>query len=221
MSETLEKETTTEEQEENFSNPFNSESEKTEEILEEASEFEKQVNILDPVALSKEVVLVHPETGESKTFIQKELAFIPKTRLLSLVATTLRMASDQDGNIGDVISDTFGGVNELINQGVAPEDAESFAANQFLDVILRLVEIAPDFLDQLYLLVLNVKQKDRQWALAALEVIDDEQGIEILDTAIAQNGDALKNFFDKHLRKVANRVSNVIAEAPEKDTAQA
>jgi hypothetical protein len=187
----------------------------------EESEFQKQIDVLDPVALAKEVTLKHPETGEEKTFIQKELAFIPKTRLLSLVATTLRMASDQDGgNVGDIISDTFGGVNQLISQGVDPEDAESFAANQFLDVILRLVEIAPDFLDQLYLLVLNVKQKDRQWVLAALEVIDDEQGIEILDTAIAQNGDALRNFFDKHLRKVANRVSTVVA-TPEKDTAQA
>ena len=186
----------------------------------EESDFEKQINLLDPVALAKEVTLKHPETGEEKTFIQKELAFIPKTRLLSLVATTLRMASDQDGNVGDVISDTFGGVNQLISQGVDPEDAESFAANQFLDVILRLVEIAPDFLDQLYLLVLNVKQKDRQWVISALEVIDDEQGIEILDTAIAQNGDALRNFFDKHLRKVANRVSTVVT-TPEKDTAQA
>jgi hypothetical protein len=215
LSDTLEKEVSSKE-EENFSNPFESDTK----VNSEADEFEKQVNILDPVALSKEVTLTHPETGETKVFIQKELAFIPKTRLLSLVATTLRMASDEDGNVGDVISDTFGGVNELINQGIAPEDAESFAANQFLGVILRLVEIAPDFLDQLYLLVLNVKQKDRQWALTALEVIDDEQGIEILDTAIAQNGDALKNFFDKHLRKVANRVSNVMAEAPEKDTAQ-
>lgn len=189
-------------------------------VKSEESDFEKQIDILDPVALAKEVTLKHPETGEEKTFIQKELAFIPKTRLLSLVATTLRMASDQDGNVGDIISDTFGGVNQLINQGVDPEEAESFAANQFLDVILRLVEIAPDFLDQLYLLVLNVKQKDRQWVIAALEVIDDEQGIEILDTAIAQNGDALRNFFDKHLRKVANRVSNVIP-TPEKDTEQA
>jgi hypothetical protein len=190
-------------------------------VKEEKSDFEKQIDVLDPVALAKEVTLKHPETGEEKTFIQKELAFIPKTRLLSLVATTLRMASDQEGggNVGDIISDTFGGVNELISQGVDPQEAESFAANQFLDVILRLVEIAPDFLDQLYLLVLNVKQKDRQWVIAALEVIDDEQGIEILDTAIAQNGDALRNFFDKHLRKVANRVSTVVP-SPEKDTAQ-
>jgi hypothetical protein len=187
----------------------------------EESDFQKQIDILDPVALSKEVTLKHPETGEEKTFIQKELAFIPKTRLLSLVATTLRMASDDDGgNVGDIINDTFGGVNSLISQGIDPEDAESFAANQFLSVILRLVEIAPDFLDQLYLLVLNVKQKDRQWVIAALEVIDDEQGIEILDTAIAQNGDALRNFFDKHLRKVATRVSTVVTN-PEKDTAQA
>lgn len=215
MTDTVEKEFEKEELEEELP------SEPVIEVEEEKSEFEKQMDILDPVALAKEVTLKHPETGEEKTFIQKELAFIPKTRLLSLVATTLRMASDQDGgNVGDIITDTFGGVNQLISQGVDPEDAESFAANQFLDVILRLVEIAPDFLDQLYLLVLGVKQKDRQWVIASLEVIDDEQGIEILDTAIAQNGDALRNFFDKHLRKVANRVSTVVTN-PEKDTAQA
>lgn len=212
MTETVEKEFEKEELEKELPS-------RPQEKAAQESDFEKQINVLDPVALAKEVTLTHPETGEEKTFIQKELAFIPKTRLLSLVATTLRMASDQDGNVGDIISDTFGGVNQLISQGVDPEDAESFAANQFLDVILRLVEIAPDFLDQLYLLVLNVKQKDRQWVLAALEVIDDEQGIEILDTAIAQNGDALRNFFDKHLRKVASRVSTVVTN-PEKDTAQ-
>jgi len=191
-------------EEEVVSNPFG------EVASEEVSEFEKQVNILDPVALAKEVVLVHPATGESKTFIQKELAFIPKTRLLSLLATTIRAASNnEDGNIGDILTDMFGGVNTLIAQGVDAEDAESFATNQFLDIILRLVEIAPDFLDQLFLLVLNVKSKDRQWAIDALEVVDDEQGIEILDTAIAQNGEALKDFFGKHLKKVAQRVQKV------------
>jgi hypothetical protein len=182
------------------------------------TELEKQVNILDPVAFAKEVTLTHPSTGEEKTFIQKELAFIPKTRLLSLVATTLRAASDSDGNVGEIVNDVFGGVNDLISQGVDPEDAESYATNQLLDILLRLVEIAPDFLDQLFLLVLGVKSKDRQWVIDSLEVIDDEQGIEILDTAIAQNGDALKDFFDKHLRKVLARVQNIAG--VEKDTGQ-
>jgi hypothetical protein len=176
---------------------------------EEKSDFEKQVEILDPVSNEVTVTLVNPHTGDSKDFTQKELAFIPKTRLLSLVATTLRAASDQDGNIGEVVSDMFGGVNDLIAQGVDPADAESFATNQFLDVILRLVEIAPDFLDRLYLLVLNVPKKDTQWVMEALEVIDDEQGIAILDTAIAQNAEALKSFFDTHLRKIMNRVQGM------------
>ena len=191
------------------------ESPATETVVEEApksdelSDFDKQVNLLDTVASEVTVTLTHPTTGESKEFTQKELAFIPKTRLLSLVATTLRAASDQDGNIGEVVSDMFGGVNDLIGQGVDPDDAQSFATNQFLDVILRLVEITPDFLDQLYLLVLGVKAKDRQWAVDSLEIIDDEQGVAILDTAIAQNGEALKSFFDLHLRNVATRVQNL------------
>jgi len=187
-------------------------------VKDELSDFEKQVAILDTVSNEVTVTLVHPVTEETKDFIQKELAFIPKTRLLSLVATTLRAASDSDGNIGEVVSDMFGGVNNLIGQGVDPEDAESFATNQFLDVILRLVEITPDFLDQLYLLVLGAKPKDRQWVVDSLEVIDDEQGVAILDTAIAQNGEALKSFFDQHLRKIATRVQTLAAS--EKATAQ-
>lgn len=177
---------------------------------EEKNEFEKQVDILDDKAAVVEVTLTHPYSGEEKTFTQKELAFIPKTRLLSLVATTIRAASDQDGeNIGDVLGDIFGGVSSLVSQGVDVEDAEAYATNQFLTIILRLVEITPDFLDQLFLLVLGVKNKDRQWAIDALETIDDEQGTEILDTAIAQNGEALRNFFDQHLRKVMNRIQTV------------
>lgn len=206
----------TEEKEVKNTNPFDEES--SEEIV---SGIEKEINVLDPTPNVKEVVLTHPVTGETKTFNQKELAFIPKTRLLSLVATTIRAASDSDngnGNVGDLVSDMFGGVNDLIGQGVDQQDAENYATNQFLEIIIRLVEIAPDFLDQLYILVLNVKPKDRQWVIDSLEIIDDEQGIDILDTAIAQNGDALKDFFNKHLRRVANRAQTIWA--TEEDTAQ-
>ena len=187
-------------------------------VNDEVSDFEKQVEILDTVSSEVTVTLTHPVTGETKDFTQKELAFIPKARLVSLLATTIRAASDNNGNIGEVITDMFGGVNDLIAQGVDPDDAESFATNQLLDVILRLVEITPDFLDQLYLLVLGVKPKDRQWVVDALKVIDDEQGIAILDTAIAQNGEALRTFFDTHLRKIVTRVSSLVAS--EKDTEQ-
>ena len=110
---------------------------KVEEVEAKPEELESQIDLLDPVALVEEVTLTHPGTDESKTFIQKELAFIPKTRLLSLVATTIRAAADQEGqgNIGDIVSDMFGGVNDLIAQGVDPTDADSFAANQFMDII--------------------------------------------------------------------------------------
>lgn len=184
----------------------------------EKSDFEKEIDVLDTVSKEVTVTLTHPVTGESKDFIQKELAFIPKAKLLSLVATTLRSASDQNGNIGEVVTDMFGGVNDLIAQGVDPADAESFATNQFLDVVLRLVEVSPEFLDRLYLLVLGVSKKDAQWVIDSLEVIDDEQGITILDTAIAQNGKALKDFFVEHLPRVGKRVQSLAA--TEEDTEQ-
>jgi hypothetical protein len=208
MPETLEKTETN-------TNPFD------EDVEAEVSQLETEINILDSVSDVKEVTLTHPVTGEQKTFTQKELAFIPKTRLLSLVATTIRAASEsENSNVGDLISDMFGGVNDLVSQGVALEDAENYATNQFLEIILRLVEVAPDFLDQLYLLILNVKPKDRQWVVDALEVIDDEQGVEILDTAIAQNGDALRDFFNTHLRRVASRAQTIWATPEGEDTAQ-
>jgi hypothetical protein len=208
MPETLEKTETN-------TNPFD------EDVETEISQLETEINILDSVSDVKEVTLTHPVTGEQKTFTQKELAFIPKTRLLSLVATTIRAASEsENSNVGDLLSDMFGGVNSLVSQGVDLEDAENYATNQFLEIILRLVEVAPDFLDQLYLLILNVKPKDRQWVVDALEVIDDEQGVEILDTAIAQNGDALRDFFNTHLRRVANRAQTIWATAEGEDTAQ-
>lgn len=200
---------------------------KVDAVKEANDKIEEEVLILDTVSAVKTVELTHPVTGETKTFEQKELAFIPKTRLLSLIATTIRAASEsENSSVGDVINDMFGGVNDLIGQGVAKEAAENYATNQFLEIILRLVEVAPDFLDQLYLLVLNVKPANRQWVIDSLEVLGDEQGIEILDTAIAQNGEALRDFFDKHLRRVATRAQTIWAteepeaENPLEDTAQ-
>jgi hypothetical protein len=201
-------------------NPFDAAVEKPDSVDTAESTLEDEINLLDPTADVVEVTLVHPVTGETKTFKQKELAFIPKTRLLSLVATTIRAASEsENSSVGDLVNDMFGGVNDLIAQGVDAQDAENYATNQFLEIIVRLVEVAPDFLDQLYLLVLNVKPKDRQWVIDSLEVIDDEKGIDILDTAIAQNGDALKDFFNKHLRRVATRAQTIWA-TDEEDTAQ-
>jgi hypothetical protein len=180
---------------------------KDEEVAEEEAKVDEELEILDPVAKAVERTLTHPD-GSEKTFIQHELAFLPKLRFLRLLSGTIRVAAaNEQGGVGAFISDALGSVQDGIGTG------------EFLETLLKLVELVPDFIDEAYVMALNVKPEDQLWATEALEQIDDELGMDILDTFITQNGKALRNFFTQRLAKAGQRLTQTVG--PIEDTEQA
>lgn len=181
---------------------------KKEEAAEEAiKELEEQIEVFEPRTSPVKRVLVHPETGDKKEFIQQELGYMAKLRFFRLVSGTLRIAAERDGNS---VSDTVSGViegNEL--------SVDSFGGSGFLETILYLVELSPDFMENLYVLSLNVKPKDDKWVREAFETLNEDEGLDILELFVEQNGKSIKNFFVKRLRGVGQKIQATIADDPE------
>jgi len=179
------------------------------ELAAKEKELDEQIKVFEPIALVVEREITHPD-GTKKVFIQKEFSFMTKIRFLRLLSGTVRLAAEAGGtSVAGVIQDTFGDMQDLLNQGIDVNNADEIMANQFISVVLRLVELAPDFLEELFLIALDVPKKEDEikWALEAFDTLDDEEGFAILDTIVAQNSKAIKDFFTERIANTARRGS--------------
>jgi hypothetical protein len=164
---------------------------KKEEKQEEVS-LDEQIELLDvPKAVDR--TLEHPETGESRTYVQHEMGFLTKLKFFRLVAGTARLATDGQGGIAEFLEET------MVDSGGATDN--------FMTTITQLIELVPDFYQEAAMLILKVPVAEQAWVGQALENISDEEGVDILDVFIAQNGAALRDFFTKHLQKLQKRAS--------------
>lgn len=166
---------------------------KTKNEKEEKDELEaldEEIETLDPVALSIERKFTNPENGEEVVFIQKEMGFLTKTKFSRLLAGTLRLA-DEEGDKGSILS-TLG------------------ENTSWLPLIFQAIELAPDFLEEAFILALRVPPNDQMWFREALDEISDDEGFDIIDAFVAQNGKALRDFFVKHGKKIQARFSQEV-----------
>lgn len=175
-------------------------------IEDSEKELDDQLAVFEPIGRVVERTIKHPN-GTEKTFIQKEFSFMTKIRFLRLMSGTIRLAAEAGGtSISGIIQDTFGDIQQISNSGFG-SNSEDILANQFISTVINLVELAPDFLEELFLIALEVprKEADITWALEAFETIDDDEGFAILDTVVAQNSKAIKDFFTERLVQTAKR----------------
>lgn len=161
---------------------------------ETKTDLDKQIEVFEPVAKAVDVTLKHPD-GSEKTFVQHEMGFLTKIKFFRLLAGSLRLAAQ--GDQVDVIEEFLAARSGVGTDSVLP-------------MILRLIELVPDFIEETFMLALKVKPEDEQWFREALDNLPDEEGMKIIDTFIAQNGKAVQNFFDKHLRKVVKRLTHEV-----------
>jgi hypothetical protein len=177
------------------------------ELEEKERELDEQIKVFEPIALVVEREITHPD-GTKKVFVQKEFSFMTKIRFLRLLSGTVRLAAEAGGTtVAGVIQDTFGDMQAIINEGFDEDSTEDVMANQFISTVIRLVELAPDFLEELFLIALEVPKKESEikWALEAFETLDDDEGFSILDTIVAQNSKAIKDFFTERITNTAKR----------------
>jgi hypothetical protein len=173
---------------------------KSEEKLEQLDE---DIEVLSP-PLAVDRTLVSPVDGEERVYVQHELAFIPKTRFFRLLSGTIRLASEGDSGLIELVGEFFG-----------EEDITQEGAAQMVSVIMRLVELSPDFLTDAFIHILSIPQNEVEWAVPALESLDDETAMGIIDVFIDQNGEAITDFFTKRLRKTGSRVGKIVEKVTE------
>jgi hypothetical protein len=182
-------------------------------VLEDKErELDDQLEILDPInAAPKTWKLHHPDDPkDGKEFVQRELTYTNKLRFFRLLSSTIRLAAESDDGKGleDLLADVIGegGLGGLNRQGMSADQL----ASQFAASIMRLIELAPEFVTDLYILMLQPKASDRDYLRGALEELDDDTGFEMLELFVAQNAKALQRFFVLHLRRVGERVQEAL-----------
>lgn len=166
-------------------------------VEEQETELNDIIDLFD-VSSAVDRTLKHPDTDEEKSFIQHEMSFMTKLKFFRLLSGTIRIAAEADnpqGGVSSFLDETLGGLSGDFDN-----------PNEFITTILKLVELVPDFAEETYLYALNVKRNDYGWATEALECLDDDEGIDILEVFVAQNGPSIKDFFTKRLPKVGKTV---------------
>lgn len=140
-------------------------------------------------------------------FTQQPLGFVAKIQFFS--------------EIGDVIDKALTGENAMTIGHLfeAPElrqdtlRAEDFRdADTFIQAIAKLVKYSPSFLLDSYCIWLAVPEVDREvvkhyMALPPQEGgLSDEEGMDIIETFIDQNWDAIDSFFREKVARVQKRI---------------
>lgn len=179
----------------------------SEKLNELENDLDEQIQVFEPIGRVVERTLKHPN-GSEKTFIQQEMSFMVKTRFIRLLSGTIRLAAESGGvSVAEVIQSTVGDFQDLVNYGADFDSVDDIVADQFISTILRLVELSPDFLEELFLIALNVPktEADITWALEAFENLSDDEGFDILNTIVVQNSKAIKDFFTERIVETAKR----------------
>jgi hypothetical protein len=185
-----------------------------EEAQKEADKIDEQIEVFEPRLAPVTRTLEHPISNEKKEFVQKELGYLNKLKFFRLLSGTVRAAATDETGISNFLTDTFGDLSTVTEGGGANE---TIMANEFLQGIMKLIELSPDFVEELYILALGVKPKDRDWVIAALDDLDDETGVDILKLFIEQNGGAVRNFFDRYMKEIATSFQNTVMKNEEEE----
>lgn len=166
---------------------------------EEKDVTKEQIEVFEPVGKAVDIKLTHPD-GSERTFVQHELGFLSKLKFFRLLTGTIRLASttDEAGLVGFVANLIEAFSNDNPNY------------EELLATILTVTELIPDFVEETFLLALNIKPEDELWVREAFAELDDDQGIEIVEVFVSQNGEAIRDFFNKRLRRVGLRIQKQV-----------
>jgi hypothetical protein len=143
--------------------------------------------------------------GQAAEYTQAPLSFFRKIEFFSLVGDTLAQA--MEGEDGLTVVGMLNSIGGSMTPSLEPQDLQN--ADSFVAGLARLTSHVPDFLKDCYCIWLNIPKKERAWAREAMDGLNDAEGVEIIETFIDQNADALEDFFretaPRLVRKAAQR----------------
>lgn len=172
-------------------------------VAEPVEEKEDVLHAIVPNDEPKEVVLTLD--GADRTYVQAPLKYFRKMEFFGLVGRTIDEA--MSGEDGLTVNSIFGANTPTSVGELAASDFGDL--DSFLALVAKIANYAPDFLKDCYVIWLDVPKRERVWAREALDNLEDEAGLAIIETFIDQNWDSIERFFTERIRSVANRVSNL------------
>lgn len=155
---------------------------------------------------------IGPQSGVHEYYVQKPLSFFGKMQFFEVLgrAVDTAMAGDNGLTLGSL----FGGSPKMITPGGEVTFENLNDADVFVKGIAKLSSYAPELITELYCIFLGIPQGDRPWAREAMQKseedggLSDDDGVEILETFIDQNGEAMRAFFVDKLQPLLARARN-------------
>ena len=146
---------------------------------------------------------------DEREYVQRELSMIQKFQWF--------------GEVGDVIDKALSGENAMTighlfeapsgMRGGASFDPNSLReADTFLQALSKLVKYAPSFIQDSFVIWLNVPDHEIDWAKEVMKLTKDEGGfsddetIAIIEAFIDQNWPAIEHFFREKVGQIRKRV---------------
>jgi len=149
---------------------------------------------------------------EAREYVQRPMGFFQKMRMYEILGDAIDQIASGEG--GGVLRSVFGA---QIQSGGDLADAGRTAmladADTFLRLVGRLAGTAPDLLLDLYILFLAVPPAEQPWARLTMQRsveeggLSDDEGIDVLVTAIDQNGEAIRDFFVDKVKVLNQRIA--------------
>jgi len=168
----------------------------TEEVVEDV------VDALEPEVIEKERVL--GEGDERLIFVQKPLSFFGKVEFFSVLGKAVEKVLSDGGSITDIL-DAPDPDNPLGNQDTVVE------ANAFIRALSKVIQYAPEILEDLYCVILAVPRNQREYVKIRLtEDLTDEMGTDILDTFVDQNWEVMMSFFKERVLPLVDKISQKV-----------
>ena len=131
-------------------------------------------------------------------YIQKPLSFFGKIEFFSVLADGIERALSEGISLGELLDD-------IPDASTNPSDLRE--ADVFIKALAKVLKVAPDLLTSIFAISLGVKRNERTQFFSALEDIEDEQAVRILDHFIDQNWDAVMDFFKERVKPLIQNVS--------------
>ena len=158
-----------------------------------ATETEAAIEVLNPSAET------YQEELGGVTYTQKPLTFFGKVELFSVLAEAIERALSEGITLGEILDD--------IPDSANLSSSNFREADVFVKALAKILRVAPDLLTDIFAISLGVKRNARRDFYEALEDIEDEQAVRILDHFIDQNWDAVMDFFKEQVRPLITNVS--------------
>jgi len=180
-----------------------------EKIREEKDKAREVLEQIQPSAKPRQWT-IGPESMQ-RTYTQKPLGFLAKMQWFALVGDVLDKALSGENALS--INNLFEGPVGRNTQSLQAADFRE--ADMFVQAVGKLLSVAPDFLVNSYCIWLNVPEYEHDLFAELMRLpaedggMSDEVGMEIIETFLDQNYQALADFFVERLGKLQRRASKL------------